>query len=54
MANYYREKEHRREDDDLGGTMRLGGQICVLAKNSLAEKSMEKIKLLNVIDIVMK
>lgn len=32
------EKEQRKQDSDLGGTMRLGGQVCVLSKNSLAEK----------------
>ena len=28
--------EHRDEDSDIGGTMRLGGQECVLAENSLS------------------
>jgi CTP synthase len=28
--------EKRTEDSDLGGTMRLGGQVCHLAENSLA------------------
>ncbi len=30
--------ETRNEDSDIGGTMRLGGQECVLTKNSLASK----------------
>ena len=30
--------EHRDADSDLGGTMRLGGQACVLAENSLVRK----------------
>jgi len=30
--------EERDRDSDLGGTMRLGGQECVLAENSLARK----------------
>jgi CTP synthase len=40
------EKEQRREGDDLGGTMRLGGQNCLLSKNSLAEKCYGKNKIL--------
>jgi CTP synthase len=39
------EKEKRGEADDLGGTMRLGGQACLLLKNSLAEKCYEKHKI---------
>ncbi len=32
------EVEHRSEDSDLGGTMRLGGQACVLAAGSRARE----------------
>jgi CTP synthase len=32
------EKEVRGEDDDIGGTMRLGGQECKLAEGSLSRK----------------
>jgi CTP synthase (UTP-ammonia lyase) len=30
--------EKRGEDSDLGGTMRLGGQVCKLAEGSLARE----------------
>jgi CTP synthase len=32
------EREHRNEKSDIGGTMRLGGQTCHLAPDSLARK----------------
>ncbi|VAX03623.1 CTP synthase [hydrothermal vent metagenome] len=32
------EVEQRSEDSDLGGTMRLGGQVCVLAEGSRARE----------------
>ena len=32
------EREQRTEKSDIGGTMRLGGQSCVLEKDSLARK----------------
>lgn len=38
--------ETRSEHSDKGGTMRLGGQVCVLAKGSLAEKLYNKTKII--------
>ena len=37
--------ETRNEHSDKGGTMRLGGQICILKKGSLAEKLYKKEKI---------
>jgi CTP synthase len=34
--------EQRGEDDDLGGTMRLGEQACVLSQGTLSERTYEK------------
>jgi len=39
------EKERRNEHSDLGGTMRLGGQVCYLEKESLAAKLYGKDKI---------
>ncbi len=36
------EREYRGEGDDIGGTMRLGGQECVLLEGSLARKHYNK------------
>lgn len=36
------EKEYRDANDDMGGTMRLGGQTCVLLEGSLARKHYDK------------
>lgn len=38
--------QQRTEKGDMGGTMRLGGQICKLEQNSLAAKLYGKIKIL--------
>jgi CTP synthase len=38
--------ETRNELSDKGGTMRLGGQICLLAKDSLVEKLYKKEKII--------
>jgi len=46
--------EQRTEKSDLGGTMRLGGQTCMLEHNSWYALCMVRIKLLSVIVIVMK
>jgi CTP synthase len=35
--------EHRSESSDLGGTMRLGGQQCLIKKSSLSHKLYKKI-----------
>ncbi len=35
-------KEKRSKDSDLGGTMRLGGQLCVLKKKSNSYKMYKK------------
>jgi CTP synthase len=40
------EIEKRHEHSDKGGTMRLGGQTCLLTKNSLAEKLYKKDKII--------
>jgi CTP synthase len=37
--------EKRDHQSDLGGTMRLGGQICVLKENSLARKIYKKARI---------
>jgi CTP synthase len=37
--------EHRDENSDLGGTMRLGGQKCLLKKNSLSHKLYKKMQI---------
>ncbi len=36
------EKEYRDENDDIGGTMRLGGQECVLTEGSIAYQCYDK------------
>lgn len=46
--------EKRTSKTDLGGTMRLGGQECILKENSLARKSMARIKSSSVTATVMK
>lgn len=38
--------ERRHEESDKGGTMRLGGQVCVLAKDSLAARLYGKDKII--------
>ncbi len=35
--------EHRNEDSNLGGTMRLGGQKCLIKKSSLSHKLYKKL-----------
>jgi CTP synthase len=35
--------EHRTEDSDLGGTMRLGGQECLVKKSSMSHKLYKKL-----------
>ena len=37
--------EHRDENSDLGGTMRLGGQKCLLKKHSLSHKLYKKMQI---------
>ena len=37
--------EHRSESSNLGGTMRLGGQKCMIKKSSLSHKLYKKITL---------
>ena len=39
-------KEKRNKDSDLGGTMRLGGQRCVLKKNSNSYKMYKKLEII--------
>ena len=37
-TNHAGEREQRSDKSDIGGTMRLGGQLCTLAKDSLAHQ----------------
>ena len=39
-------KEKRNKDSDLGGTMRLGGQRCILKKNSNSYKMYKKLEII--------
>ena len=39
-------KEKRNKDADLGGTMRLGGQRCILKKNSNSYKMYKKLEII--------
>ena len=39
-------KEKRNKDSDLGGTMRLGGQRCILKKNSNSYKMYKKLDII--------
>ena len=38
--------EHRTEDSDLGGTMRLGGQECLVKKSSMSHKLYKKLTII--------
>ena len=46
--------EQRSEDSDLGGTMRLGAQVCHLVSGSMAQRFMAVIALKNVTVTAMK
>ena len=39
-------KEKRNKNSDLGGTMRLGGQLCILKKNSNSYKMYKKLEII--------